>query len=124
MRQMNLTFEPGLTQRFRSVKEVMATGVYQRGLTTVAGRLDMAPSKLSEKLNGGTDRRRDIGLEEFEAYLAQTGDLTPIHYLIEKFLGDPEVQQREAVAKLAALFESALPLLEAAGLGQGTKRGK
>jgi hypothetical protein len=117
MQQMSLSFEQGLAQRYRSVRDVMATGVYQRGLTTVAGKIDLSPSKLTEKLaGGGGDRARDIGLTEFERYLEESGDTQPIYYLIDRFLRDPAVQQQEAIARLAALAEQLAPLMEAAGM--------
>lgn len=119
--QLSLVFEQGLSQRHMSLRECMATGVYQRGLGRVAGQIDMAPSKLSEKLAGGTDRKRDIGLDEFEAYIAKSGDVTPIHYLADKYLRDPDVSQKEALMKLAGLAETLPALLAAAGLS-GAKR--
>lgn len=62
MTQLTLTLEQGISVRHRSLRECMAAGVYQRGLTRVAGQIDMAPSKLSEKLSGGNgDRHRDVG---------------------------------------------------------------
>lgn len=114
--QLSLTFEQGLAQRHMSLRDCMATGVYQRGLNRVAGQIDMAPSKLSEKLAGGTDRKRDIGLSEFEDYIAKTGDVSPIHYLVDKYLRDPALAQQEALAKLAGLAETLPALLAAAGL--------
>ncbi|KRA74245.1 hypothetical protein ASD78_12180 [Lysobacter sp. Root667] len=120
--QLSLTFEHGIGQRHMSLRDCMATGVYQRGLGRIAGQIDMAPSKLSEKLAGGTDRKRDIGLDEFEDYLAKTGDLSPIHYLVDKYLRDPALQQQEALAKLAGLAETLPALLAAAGLN--TKAGR
>lgn len=119
--QLSLTFEQGIGQRHMSLRDCMATGVYQRGLGRVAGQIDMAPSKLSEKLAGGTDRKRDIGLDELEAYIAKTGDIAPIHYLIDKYLRDPAVAQQEALAKLASLAESLPALMAAAGLGKGKR---
>ena len=121
--QLSLTFEQGIGQRHMTLRDCMATGVYQRGLGRVAGQIDMAPSKLSEKLAGGTDRKRDIGLDEFEDYLVKTGDVSPIHYLIDKYLRDPALAQQEALAKLAGLAESLPALLAAAGL-QKPARGR
>lgn len=120
--QLSLTFEQGIGQRHMSLRDCMATGVYQRGLGRVAGQIDMAPSKLSEKLAGGTDRKRDIGLDEFEDYIAKTGDVAPIHYLVDKYLRDPELAQQEALARLAGLAETLPALLAAAGLGGGRRR--
>lgn len=120
--QMSLAFEPGISQRHQSLRECMATGVYQRGLGRVAGQIDMASSKLSEKLAGGTERKRDIGLDEFEMYIERTKDVTPIYYLIDRFLRDPAVVQQEALAKVAALLDTLPPLLAAAGLANGRAR--
>lgn len=119
--QLSLTFEQGIGQRHLTLRDCMATGVYQRGLTRVAGQIDMAPSKLSEKLAGGTERKRDIGLDEFEDYIAKTGDVSPIHYLVDKYLRDPALQQQEALAKLAGLAETLPALLAAAGLNRGRR---
>lgn len=119
--QLSLTFEQGIGQRHMSLRDCVATGVYQRGLGRVAGQIDMAPSKLSEKLAGGTDRKRDIGLDEFEAYIAATGDISPIHYLVDKYLRDPALAQQEALARLATLADSLPALLAAAGLGKAKR---
>lgn len=119
--QLSLVFEQGLAQRHMSLRDCVAAGVYHRGLQRVAGQIDMAPSKLSEKLAGGNDRKRDIGLDEFEDYLSRTGDIAPIHYLIDKYLRDPAVAQAEAMANLAALAESLPALLAAAGLGKAKR---
>ena len=40
--QLSLTFEQGIGQRHMSLRDCMATGVYQRGLGRVAGQIDMA----------------------------------------------------------------------------------
>jgi hypothetical protein len=115
-RQLSLVFEPGLTARYQSLRDVVAHGVYERGLSAVAGKVDMAPSKLSEKLAGGNDRPRDLGIEEFERYLEKTRDLRPIYYLVERFLEDPGVQQAEAMAQLSELVKQLGPLMSAAGV--------
>jgi len=115
-RQLSLVFEPGLAARYQSLRDVVAHGVYERGLSAVAGKVDMAPSKLSEKLAGGNDRPRDLGIEEFERYLEKTRDLRPIYYLVERFLEDPGVQQAEAMAQLSELVKQLGPLMSAAGV--------
>jgi hypothetical protein len=115
-RQLSLVFEPGLTARYQSLRDVVAHGVYERGLSAVAGKVDMAPSKLSEKLAGGNDRPRDLGIEEFERYLEKTRDLRPIYYLVERFLEDPGVQQAEAMAQLSELVKLLPALMSAAGV--------
>lgn len=110
--QMNLNFEPGISQRFRTLRACMADGAYKHGFDAVATKLDLAPSTLSEKLTGGSgDRKRDVGLEEFEAYLGKTKDWTPIYYLIDKFLRDPSVTQQEVIFKLKNILDTVPALL-------------
>lgn len=125
MRQLNITFEPGLSQRSRSVREHLATRVYARGLVETAGKMDLSPSKLTEKLAGSDSggKPRGLTIDELEAYLQRTGDLSPVHYLVEKYLNDPEIAQAEAAAKLQATLDSLPALLAAAGL-TGGKRGR
>ena len=46
MNQLSLTFEPGLAQRYRDMRECFAACVYQRGLGRVAGALDVIQQRL------------------------------------------------------------------------------
>lgn len=114
--QLTLMFEPGVSAQHRSLRACMAAGVYAAGLDRIAARVDESPSKLGEKLAGGSgDRTRDVGLDLFERYLDATGDLTPIYYLVDKFLRDPDARHAEALAKLARLADELPALLNAAG---------
>jgi hypothetical protein len=113
MTQLTLNLEPGITVRNRSLKECVAAGVYTRGVVAVAGKIDCSPSHLSEALSGGT---RKLDVDDLERYIEVTGDLSPIHYLVSKFLRDPAAQQQEALAVLAKLAETLPGLLSAAGL--------
>lgn len=115
--QLTLSFEPGVSTRHRSLRACMAAGVYGIGLDRVAGKVDEAPSKLCEKLAGGSgDRKRDIGLDLFEAYVEKTGDVTPVYYLIDKFLRDGNATRDAALTKLSALADELPALLAAAGV--------
>lgn len=116
MRQMSLSFEPGLSQRYRSLTECVASGVYAKGLGRVASLVDVAPSHLSAQLSGGGDGNRKLSVESLEAYIEHTGDLTPIYYLADKFCRDPQATQQEAMAKLAVLANELPAILAAAGL--------
>ena len=121
--QLSLSFEQGLSAKHPSLRACMASGVYQRGLVAVAGKIDMSQSKLTEKLSGGgNDRKRDIGLDEFERYLEKTGDSTPIYYLIEKFLSDPQVRRDIALSRVTELLEALPAALSAAGVTPQRKR--
>lgn len=118
MQQMTLHLEPGLAQRSRSLREHMATRVYARGLVDVAGKMDLSPSKLTEKLAGSDSggKPRGMTVDELESYIQRTGDISPVHYLADKYLRDPAVAQQEALAKLASLAEVLPALMAAAGL--------
>ena len=93
--QLVLDFEPGLTERYSSARDVVATGVYQRGLKRIAIELDMAPSNLSVQLSD--DPSRHFSLDSCERYMERTGDFTPIYYLVEKFLGDKRNTKQAAL---------------------------
>lgn len=112
--QMQLDFEPGLTDRYSSLKDCVATGVYQRGLKRVAIDLDQAPSNLSVQLS--EDGSRHFSIDSFERYLEKTGDMSPIYYLVEKFLGDKKDSKSAALEQIQALGPQMIELLRKAGI--------
>lgn len=122
--QLTLSFEPGLSQRHLSLREMVASSVYARGHGRIATLLDVAPSKLTEKLAGmdSSGKPRGMTVDEFERYLEKSGDLSPIYYLLDKFVRDPNVRQQEALDKLAALADALPALMAAAGLKTSTRR--
>lgn len=112
--QLVLDFEPGLTERYSSARDVVATGVYRRGLKRVAGDLDQAPGNLSVQLSD--DPTRHFSLDSFERYLETSGDMTPLYYLCEKFLGDQRNGQQAALEQIQALGSEFVALLKKAGM--------
>lgn len=117
--QLTLSLEPGIHARYRSLKECVACGVYQRGVVAIAGKLDRSPSHLSEALSESDRRKFDV--DDLERYVQTTGDTTPVLYLVAKFLRDPAIAQQEAIARLATLADQLPALLSAAGLTKGKK---
>lgn len=113
-KQLILKLDPTLTQRYRCVRDVVAQGVYKRGLKQTAADLDMAPGNLSVALSD--DPVRKFGVDEFEEYLIKTVDRTPIYYLIERFLGDQASVRDEAIEQIRAVFAELPQMLSAAGL--------
>jgi hypothetical protein len=126
MQQMSLTFEPGLAQRSRCLRDHMTSGVYNRGLVFVAGQMDLSPSRLTEKLAGvdSAGKSRGMTIDELETYIQRTGDMSPVHYLADKYLRDPAVAQQEASAKLTAMLEALPALLAAAGVDASAPKRK
>lgn len=85
---MQLDFEPGLVDRYPSLRECIATCIYRKGLTKVAAALDQAPSNLSVQLSA--DSARHFSVDSLEKFFEEYDDFTPIYYLAEKFLGDKQ----------------------------------
>ncbi|MEX3628114.1 MAG: hypothetical protein VB138_00250 [Burkholderia sp.] len=112
--QLTLDFEPGLIERYRNVRECVAQGVYQRGLKRIAVDLDQAPGNLSAQL--ADDTQRHFSLDSFERYLDVSGDMTPLYYLCEKFLGDRRNTKQAALEQIQALGPELLDLLKKAGI--------
>lgn len=112
--QLTLDFEPGLVERYGSLKECAATGVYQRGLKRIAIDLDMAPSNLSVQLS--EDSSRHFSVDSLERYMEKTGDHQPIYYLIEKFLSVNQVDKQAAIEAAAPSIVAAYKALQKAGM--------
>lgn len=108
--QLSLSFEPEMHERFGSLRECIAQGIYQRGLTKVAPALNKAPGNLSVELSEDTSRR--FSVDALEEYIAEFGDHQPIYYLISRFLA-PEQPQNVAAQ---ALLEQMQALMRQAGL--------
>lgn len=126
MQQMSLTFEPGLAMRSRCLRDHLTGQVHNRGLVNVAGKLDLSPTRLTEKLAGvdSAGKPRGMTVDELETYMVQTGDVSPVYYLADKYLRDPAVTQQEALARIASIAEALPALMAAAGLGSAPKRGR
>lgn len=119
--QMTLDLDVNLTDRYRSLKETVAAGVYRRGLKRSAGDLDVAPGNLSIMLSGDGQRHLDVDL--LERYVELTGDKTPIYYLVAKFCGDQSAARDEALERVQGLLQELPQLLANAGM-QGKRGGR
>lgn len=70
-RQLTLDFDPGLLVH-RSLRDLVAAGVYRRGLKVVAADLDVSPGNLSVALSD--DPHRKFSVDDLERYIQVTGD--------------------------------------------------
>ncbi len=107
--QMTLDLEPGMLDRYRNVRDVVAAGVYQRGLKRVAGDMDIAPGNLSCMLND--DSQRKLGTDDLERYIQTQGDLQPIYYLIARYLGDQAAAQGAVMGRVETLLSEVAALV-------------
>jgi hypothetical protein len=119
-RQLTLPIDETILTAHRNVREVVAAGVYRRGLKRCAGELDLAPGNLSSAL--GDDSNRKFSVDELERYIQSTGDKSPVHYLVAKYLGDEGAARDQALGQVAELLQSLPQMLAAAGLPTTAKR--
>jgi hypothetical protein len=118
--QLSLNFEPGLAQRFGSLKACVRHRVYAspKLLKTIAADMDLSESELSRKLGDNPEDKRNFTVDDLETYVRTQGDVTPIHYLAEKFAIDPDTKQAFAKAELARLLPEVIALAKEAQGGK------
>lgn len=118
--QMTLDLDSHLLSHHRSVKEVIACGVYRNGLKRMAAELDQAPGNLSVMLSADGQRHFDVDL--LELYVQKTGDLSPIHYLVAKYCGDRSAARDDALEKMQQVLSELPALLSVAGMTARRKK--
>ena len=107
--QLTLEFEPGLTERYRSLRECLVACVYSHGLSNVADDLAKAPGNLARELAGDSDRH--FSIEALEVYIQKQGDLTPIYYLIARYLGDQAAAESATLRRVEGLLAEVAALV-------------
>ena len=113
---MSIDFEPGLAERHQSALDCVRECAYthKHPLKTLAADMDMSQSELSRKLAHNPDDPRRFTLDDLEKFLAATGDMTPIYYLVEKYLENSDLRQRRALAELVKLAPQLAALIKQA----------
>lgn len=116
MQQVMLDFEPGISERFPRWEDTLNHAVYSSriGLNGVAARIDQSPSDLSKRLSG--EEQRPLRAKDVIGIIEATGDMAPIFWLVDRFLKDPDVAKREALARLPAVMAALERILEQAGV--------
>lgn len=116
-KQYTLDFEPGLSERHHSLLDCVRETAYsfRSPLKTIAADMDMSESDLSRRLRSDPTDKRSFSICDFERFIVATGDVTPIHYLIEKYLQDPEHKRARALDQLAGIMPMLESLLKTAG---------
>ncbi len=102
MSQLTLSFDVDLTDRYSNLRECVTACVYQKGLKRVAMDLDKAPGNLSRELGGDSDRH--FSIEALERYIQTQGDLTPIYYLIARYMGNQAEAEAATIRRLEDLL--------------------
>lgn len=106
----------------------------QAGLSGVAAACDVSPSLLSRMLKTDDDddkeQKRNLPIELLPTIIAETGDLRPVYWLVEKFVPSKDELQRAAMDKIVDLLPDLLHLIQTAkgadknGLAPGIKVSK
>lgn len=106
MTQLSLSFEPGLTTRFKTLHECIAASVLmsRAGVSGVAAKIDMGHSELSKRINSEASDPRPLRIEDMVRIMEATGDYQPIYWLIERFLQDDDAADLELRAKIKAFL--------------------
>lgn len=112
MRQFELDFEGGLTERYPNFLDCVRASVYGCGrpFKAVAADLDMSPSTLSQKLSDQTDNH--FALRRLPELLEATKDCSPIFWLVEKYCDDPDSKRRRSLERVAQLLPELQRLLK------------
>lgn len=120
-KQLTLELEPGLIERYRNLRDCIAAGVYSRGLKRVAGDLELAPGNLSCALSDESERKFDV--VEMERYMQVTGDLTPIHYLIARYMGDLAASEASTMRRVEQMLAEVTAAVGQLAPGKKARRG-
>lgn len=112
--QLTLDFEPGLSERHETLLACVRQCAYthRNPLKTLAADMDQSQSELSRKLAGNMDDPRRFSVDDLEKFLVASGDVTPVLYLVEKYLADEETKQRAAHQQLAKMLPDVLALIK------------
>src|SRR3990167_3913355 len=115
-KQVELNFEPGLTEQFPEFRDVIKASVYScgRAFKSIAADLDMSVSELSRKLSENPNDPVHFPLSRLPDLIAATGDKRPIYWLVETFLEDPDARRKRVLDELSNMLPHIAQLISAA----------
>lgn len=117
--QLSLDFEPGLTERHKTLLSCIRECAYKsmKPMKAIAADMDLSESDLSRKLAGHESDTRRFTVDELVRFVEVTDDVTPINWLIEKFHLDDDAKMKHA----ATSFLKQLPQMVALAKKMGVK---
>lgn len=124
--QLTLELRPDLLRRFSTLRQcVHHTALnYERGMKDLAADLDLSESELSRRLNPSDGDNRSCDVNLMVRIIEFTGDQSPLHWLMAKFLRDTETTKQAAVQQLAQLMPQIAALLADAGAAPAKQGGR
>jgi hypothetical protein len=111
--QLTLQLQPGLLQRYRTLRECLHHSVMNdsRGIKAVAADCDLSVSELTRRLSPSDGDPRSCDVNLLEPIMASTNDLTPLYWLNARFLQCPDTKRAQAVEQLSAMLPQIAQLL-------------
>jgi hypothetical protein len=113
MRQLEITFEAGVRERFPEFADCLKASAYGcgRAFKVIAADLDMSASELSRKLAQNPNDPVNFPAQRLPELIRAT-NLDPIIWLVEEFLEGAADKRERAKAELAAMLPRIAALLE------------
>lgn len=113
MRQLEITFEAGIRERYPEFADCLKAAAYScgRAFKAVAADLDMSASELSRKLAQNPNDPVNFPAQKLPELIRST-NLDPVIWLVEEFLEGQKDKQARARAELAAMLPKLAALLE------------
>lgn len=117
--QLKLDFEPGLTERHRTLLDCVRECAYKssKPMKAIAADMDLSESDLSRKLSGHESDTRRLTVDDLVRLIEVTSDPTPVNWLIERFHIDDETKAKRAASE----FLKQLPQIIATAKAMGAK---
>jgi len=115
---LTLDLEPGLLQRFPSLRDCIHWSVLndRRGPKAVAADCDISASELARRLSPSDGDPRSCDVNLMVRIMQSTGDLTPLYYLMALFLTDEDTKRRASLDRLNQMLPEIAQLLASAGV--------
>lgn len=121
MRQFEINFQPGLTEQFPDFRDCIKQSVYGcgRALKAVAADLEMTSSELSRKLGDNPNDPVNFPLHRLPELIEATGDKTPVHWLIEKYLESAQAKRDRVLAQVDSMLPELVGLVKSLRAADG-----
>ena len=116
MSQLTMSFDPGLPERFGTLRAFVAhrANVTQKALKAQAADMDIGPSTLSRKLNPSDGDTQRFNLDDLEQWLGSTGEVSAvIEYLSAKYLDNDTQRQARVLARVETMLPELAQLVAA-----------
>ena len=116
--QLTFNFEPGLGERFASLREYIAfrSSANHKPAKSIAMDMDLSPSMLSRKLNPSEGDTHRFNVDDLEHWIRASGDAAAVvEYLSAKYLDADNTRQARAIQQteqLLAQLSALLPTLK------------